>query len=176
MNFKVDFRADGDKFVGYDVTISQASTGKSFTISKDGDYLAALSFYLKQGMVIQVSQIAGDPDSMDYLNHSECSEECSADDRFKMGDLTIVSPDKIYPDSEPALDAYVWEAAPWDTHMCPDLDTDDCKYSWRCIGCRGSYPVGDPAGWHSDDYKCRCHAWDPYPDPFEERSVCPFYE
>lgn len=45
MTFKVDFHVDesGDTLTGYDVTISQDFTGKSFTISKSGAYLAKLS-------------------------------------------------------------------------------------------------------------------------------------
>ena len=53
ITFKVDFHADGDTLIGYDVTISQGD--QSYTMSADGAYLAELSKYLKQGMVIQIS-------------------------------------------------------------------------------------------------------------------------
>ena len=59
--------------------------------------------------------------------------------------------------------------------MCADYATDECMYSWRCISCRGSYPVGDPKGWDSDQSKCRCYDWTPYPPPIEERTYCPPY-
>lgn len=50
VTYKVDFHADGDVLTGYSVTLSQDD--KSFTVDKSGDYLTALSKYLKQGMVI----------------------------------------------------------------------------------------------------------------------------
>ena len=104
MTFKVDFHADeaGETLTGYDVTISEDATGKSYTISKQGDYLASFSQYLKQGMAIQVSNFAVDPDQVEYLTHDACTEECPARSQFKFGALTIESTDKVYPPSEPA--------------------------------------------------------------------------
>ena len=49
VDFKVDFQADGDTLVSYSITVSQS--GKSFTVKKEGEYLAKMSKYLKNGMV-----------------------------------------------------------------------------------------------------------------------------
>ena len=128
-------------------------------------------------MVFQISAREGDSEEMKQFNHGQCSGGCATYlQPFKMGNLTIESPDKVYPPSEPVYDDYVWEEKPWETHMCPDLDTDDCKYSWRCIQCAKSYPVGDPDKFDSKDAKCRCHDWTPYPFPLEEKTYCPFYD
>ena len=74
---------------------------------------------------------------MDYLNHGKCTGGCSSSalhqQRFKFGNLVVESPDQVYPPSEPDYDEYVWEEEPWETKMCPDYDTDECVYSWRCI-------------------------------------------
>ena len=76
MTIRVDFHADdtGNTLVGYDVTISQEATGKSFTISKSGDYLAMLSPYLQQGMAIQVSNLAFEPSEAEHITHDVCDK------------------------------------------------------------------------------------------------------
>ena len=95
--------------------------------------------------------------------------------RFKWGNLDITTQDKTYPPSEPDLSAYEWEEAPWDTKMCADYGVDECKYSWRCISCRMSYPKNDPAKFDSKDSKCRCYDWTPYPTPLDESKYCPSF-
>ena len=54
-------------------------------MSQSGEYLAGLSKYLKQGMAIQISQIAGDPEKMDYLTHGKCKGDCKSRHSFKWG-------------------------------------------------------------------------------------------
>ena len=113
---------------------------------------------------------------MDYLNHGKCTGACDHNNGFKIGNLSIKSPaDVTYPHSEPALDQFEWEEAPWDTKMCPDYGADECKYSWRCISCRMSYPVGDPDKFNSKDAKCRCYDWTPFPYGLERNTYCPAF-
>ena len=127
-------------------------------------------------MAIQVSNFAYEPSEVEFLTHEECSKDCTFLSSFKMGTLVVESLDKVYPASEPAESDYVWEEAPWDTHLCADYATDECMYSWLCISCRKSYPVGDPKEWDSDQARCRCYDWTPYPsDVYEEKIYCPFY-
>ena len=173
MTIKVDFLAKDDTLIGYDYHIIQDDKDHVWHHDDVDGYLGSLSKYLKQGMVLQISQVVGDPNAID--SHQTCEGGCGDSDKFKMGNLVVESPDQVYPPSEPALDKYEWEEAPWETHMCPDLDTDECKYSWRCISCRKSYPVGDEKTWDSPDAKCRCYDWTPYPTPWEEHTYCPFF-
>mmetsp|Transcript_31541 Transcript_31541/g.41770 ORF Transcript_31541/g.41770 Transcript_31541/m.41770 type:complete len:230 (+) Transcript_31541:530-1219(+) len=169
----VEFFEENDVFTGYSMRIEQGN--KIFTIEKKGDYLAKLTPYLKAGMVFQVRQLPGDSASMDYLNHGKCSGACREKDQFKWGNLDVDLKDKTYPPSEPAKDDYEWEEAPWDTKMCSDYGQDECKYSWRCISCRKSYPKGDPDKFDSKDSKCRCYDWTAYPTDFEEPRTCPHF-
>ena len=108
---------------------------------------------------------------------SDSSDTCGKSNVFKFGDLSFDSPaDPSYPRSTPDLGAYEWEESPWETHMCSDYGVDECKYSWRCISCRMSYPKGDPAKFDSKDSKCRCYDFAGYPtDPREEQVYCPAY-
>ena len=55
MFIMVNFNAEEDQLVSYDVSITSLATNKTYKVTREGAYLAGLSKYLKQGMVLQIS-------------------------------------------------------------------------------------------------------------------------
>ena len=113
---------------------------------------------------------------MDYLNHGTCSGACTDDHRFKFGNLDIDSPEADYPPSEPKREDYTWWTYPdYDPIPCIDNYWEDCMYAFGCTECKKGYPVGDPDTHYSQEYKCRCYSYTPYPSGDDEEAICPSF-
>ena len=83
--------------------------------------------------------------------------------------MKIESTDKTYPESEPKKEDYDWWQFPdYDPSPCEDLGWDDCRFAYKCSVCKKGYPVGDPDTHYSQQYKCRCYDYTPYPSGDEE--------
>ena len=169
---KIDFHAsdDGETFTGYTIRLEQDDY--HMEVTREGEYLAGLSKYLKQGMVFNMRHSTKETD-LDWLQHGKCSGECKLLSRPQVliKNLRATSLDQLYPHNMPNADDYEWNM---DYTLC-DYEQDECLTTWRCIDCKMSYPKDDPQKWDSKDAMCRCHSYTyPLPeDSYEFMIYCP---